>query len=519
MGSLDTLLKPFLLSRSQLDVKSDGRGSDGGIFTTDVSFAGITAGKAYKIFGGHHFGFSIVSFSTGQTDVTMYTSRPRGGVTGQVARVGLQVKSEDGNPISEEIWFTKGAAAAGVTMRIAIFLRPGSMEQFNNFVLYGPDGTAGEVRNADADADFAEALGGLVTNARLSAFNVGGDYVRLNGGTPAGTTGAGSSARTGLHTIASTFGTDTGDNSIRAIEARAADANGDFAKTLYGLNVNSRLALFDTNQADWTMGNAAAASLVTGEAHNAWPAMRTASFLFGRETSGNTMRVIEARAAVAEQSPGLYRLLTDAAMRVYDVDAGMHQVVSGLEEFVNSDVAFEGSLSGRESGFWASRKGRRFVATSEGTAITVSNGFGATAPRFTLEAGATSELIVRRIRLSCLLAGTTNLQWRAVLDPDARYSSGGTAGTVGARTNTNGGSGSTGGYTFHYGGITATATDADEREIAHGTIVNVTGNERLIEFQDGLIVGASGTLLLYLYDAGAVGTITVDIEFEECNVQ
>ncbi len=303
------------------------------------------------------------------------------------------------------------------------------------------------------------------------------------------------------------------------LDIRNADAEADFAKTLNGILSNARLAGFDSDADDWFRLSSRLIGNIAGLGVAAWRGPLGNAAAFGRDTGDNTMRPIESRAAVTGQVPGLYRLLADIVNRNYDLLQGTYQVRPGIEELASSGATMPMGLMGRESAYASSRRERRFVATSEGAAITVSNGFTATAPRFTLEAGATNELILRKIRMSCLLAGTTNLQWRLVLDPDARYSSGGTAGTVGARTNMNGGSSAAGGYTFHYGSITATATDADEREIAHGTIVNVTGNERIVEFQDGLIVPASGTLLLYLFDAGAVGTVAVDMEFEEANIQ
>lgn len=305
-----------------------------------------------------------------------------------------------------------------------------------------------------------------------------------------------------------------------AADTANADTNADFTKTLIGLLSNARIAAFKASGGgDWVTVSTEAPSVMTGEGHATQNWIRAAAALFGRDTSDNSMRSIEARGSSANQSASVYRLLVDTCLRAAEINVGGYDPLSALREITGVAGSALAVLEQRDRGYWPSRQGRRFVATSEGTAITVSNGFTATAPRMTIEAGATNELILHRIEAYVLVAGTTNLQIRVVIDPDARYSSGGTAGTVGARTNKNGGSSNAGSYTFHYGGITATATDADEREIHYGTIVNVTGNKVTIDFEDDCIIPASGTALIYLMDAGAVGTVALNVTLEDANIQ
>lgn len=267
-----------------------------------------------------------------------------------------------------------------------------------------------------------------------------------------------------------------------AADASDADADADFTKTLIGGLSNSRLAGWDSTATDWKR--------------------------LETNTAGGS----------AGLSPVRQRLLVDAQARGVEKGGTVDHILALRDDPATAGSAL-GVIESRATGFWASLRGRKYVVTSEGGAITVTNGFTATTPRLTIECGATKELMVRKIKLSCLLAGTTNLQYRIVIDPDARYSSGGTAVTLGARTNMNGGDSTVAGFTAHYGAITATATDADEREIEYGTIVNVTGNSIEITFDDGLIIPASGTLLLYLMDAGGVATIAANVQLEECNVQ
>jgi len=303
------------------------------------------------------------------------------------------------------------------------------------------------------------------------------------------------------------------------VDTANADADADFAKALVGMLVNARMSAFRVNTSDWGRISTDLVSIITSEAHNTNLWARVSSALFGRDTSDNTMRAIEARGSSNSEATSVYRLLTSSLTRGFDPLAAVFDAVQSLREVSGTAGGALAMLDQRASGYWSCRQGRRFMVTSEGTAITVSNGFTATTPRMTIEAGATNEALVRRAEFTCLVAGTTNLQVRIVLDPDSRYSSGGTAVTLGARTNLNGASANNASFTAHYGAITATATDADEREIYYGTIVNATGNRLVLEWEDGLIIPASGTLLIYLMDAGAAGTIAANVTLEDVNVQ
>lgn len=311
-----------------------------------------------------------------------------------------------------------------------------------------------------------------------------------------------------------------GASSSGAVDVSNADADADFTNTKLGQMINARISALRGASGDWARLGCDFPLAITGESHTAVSEyLKVAAAAIGRDTTDNTMRLIESRQSTSALVTTLYRLLVDGIQRSFNLRTSAYEIVGGVDTIVGSLITAPLTAEIRSTGYVSAFQGRRFVVTSEGGAITVTNGFTATTPRLTIENGATNELIIRKIKLSCLLAGTTNLQYRIVIDPDARYSSGGTAVTLGARTNMNGGSATNAGFTAHYGAITATATDSDEREIEYGTIVNVTGNGVELDFADGLIVPASGTLLLYLMDAGAVATVAANVVLEEANIQ
>lgn len=486
---------------SKLDPTAGVRCTPPGIKLVTVNLNTITVGQPLELYKGGAYGFSVVSISALSTYITNgQTFKIKFARLRQKIASGTMSYSNDDEAVTvtpglvwiptgeemafDELWGVLSGSNQAVTITIAVALRPGALVGALPVISVDPNGAVMELYNADADADFSYTLKGPVTNARNAVWNAAaGDWARQDGSN--------------------------------------ADADADFAASKVGAVTNTRIAGWVSGATDWQRVYVQVPSSAHGTAHNSQNALWTLAGMFGRDTSDNTMRAPEVRTPGAAQSQAttIYRLSTDSVLRAYDAgqSAAMIQLSASAE--ANNANGFLLTAHGRESGFYTCQRGRRFRVTTEGAAVTVTNGFVATTPRFTLEAGATSELIIRRIKFKCLVAGTTNLQYRIILDPDARYSSGGTTGTVGARVNMNGGSSATVGFTFHYGAITATAADADEREVEYGTIVNVTGEGEEPYLGDGLVVPASGTLLIYLMDAGAVGTVTVLIEGEEVNFQ
>jgi predicted flap endonuclease-1-like 5' DNA nuclease len=110
-------------------------------------------------------------------------------------------------------------------------------------------------RNADAAADYAETLIGLLVNARLAAYdNAGPNYEILHA---AGIGSRGESLGTrGLMTFSAIAAWDkdaAAPNVIGVLDGPNADADDDFAKTLYGLVTNSRMAGYDSAATNWKM--------------------------------------------------------------------------------------------------------------------------------------------------------------------------------------------------------------------------------------------------------------------------
>ena len=102
-------------------------------------------------------------------------------------------------------------------------------------------------RNADADADFADALIGFLVNARLAAFDRYGTGAqrRVDCGVPTTLTAQLASGTVGLTTNAVAFGRDLSDATLRAIEARTGTGWNTSAQTLYLLGCAAQTYALD----------------------------------------------------------------------------------------------------------------------------------------------------------------------------------------------------------------------------------------------------------------------------------
>lgn len=354
-------------------------------------------------------------------------------------------------------------------------------------------------------------------NGAIMIGNTAGDSV-----TGAHDTGATNENAIALFVRAAMTGSDSGlaANSRNVpIEARLGSTDAHYANTLYGLLTNSRMAMLLGATSQYARVTGDTPSAATGEAHTAQYWLRSLACSFGRDTSDNTMRAIEGRASHLSYATGtLYRLFVDSRQRGVDVVTATEQPITCTQDISGTSGASMLVAESRASAFYACRTGRRFAVTTEGTAVTATNGFTATTPRMTIECGATLAVILRRIDVSVLAVGTTNMQIRVVIDSAARYSSGGTAVTLGSRTNMNIAGSTSTTFTAHYGAITATATTGTQREIHYGVIQNIVGGRYIIEFEDGLIGGLSGTILIYIMDAGGTGTAAINAYLEEASV-
>lgn len=300
-----------------------------------------------------------------------------------------------------------------------------------------------------------------------------------------------------------------------------ATANGDFIQTLVGLVTNSRLAFYDEGTyADWKRWAGKIVSEATGTGHAAWGGPYGLSAIFGRDTSDNTMRALETRASSGAQVAALYRLLVDAANRGYYTSAVGYEPIGSTREIAGTVVDALHQYIPRESAYVASFYGRRFVMSGEGNASPLTNGFAATAPSVVVVAGAMSEFIVRKISAALgVVAGTPPAFARLVIDTANRYSSGGTSRTA---FNKNGGSATASALAQvrdNAVAIVATAAGAGTREMGEKPFENVVGKGVEWYEEDGLIIPAGGSLLLYCHAGAATGSVRWMIEGEEANVQ
>jgi len=230
----------------------------------------------------------------------------------------------------------------------------------------------------------------------------------------------------------------------------------------------------------------------------------------------NQSQAVAARGSTGTQLGTLERLLVDSALRTWDTIGGSWTIIGGAPIESNIDALLQ--YEARRSGYYASRQGRRYTVKSTGiTGVAAGTALTVTAPTFLLVAGATNELIIRRIIVSLPLIGTSTT-FRALVKTDTadRFSAGGTTRTP--ATMNNGNVVATTAARF-LEAPTATAEGGGTRDIAARTGQITSGSEIDIEFEDGLILAAGGSLLLYAITATAGATVDYLIEYEDANVQ
>ncbi len=309
-----------------------------------------------------------------------------------------------------------------------------------------------------------------------------------------------------------------GGTLLSAAQAGSADAN--FAKALVAGLVNTRPSLYSAGAADWVIHKGEAASASAGRLASDWVGAYQLASLHGRDTGDGSMRPIEARGSALAVATNLYRLLVDAQPRLYDwASTNLHTQMGGRDSAADN---FDHAIvqQGRESGYHSSIRGRRFLISGEGVAQALTSGFTATIPQVIVVPGAALDFVVRKITASMsIVAGTPPALMRVVLDTANRYSSGGTSRTP---FNMNGGSAAAAAFTQVKDGaaaITATAAGGGTREMGTQVLKTLVGEPYVREYEDGLIVPSSGSLLLYFYAGDTAGRVHWEIEGEEVNVQ
>jgi len=395
-------------------------------------------------------------------------------------------------------------------------------------VLRGDDGatwSAVAARNWDADGDAGSTLIGLIVNARLATVTgaSGGATVnRLYADLPSGISGTTDTAVFALWTASYCVGRDTTGAAVaRPVEARDYGVDGDADAALIGLLTNARNAVFQTPTSSvWTRISGDAVSSLTGESTGSQVWTRVASSLFGVDTTGAAVvRSVEARNADADGdfATTLIGLLVNSRNALLDASSGGWVIQGGLRE-VTGGVDAALIYETRESGYVSSIRERRFIATSQtaGATLTAQAAFVATTPTLMLRqaAGATETEVVRSISITSFAATPAGIRVVVMLDPDDRFSAGGTAVVP---QNPNEGSAAASGITSFLENPTATAADADERIIYNEGFAGGVGAKLVLEFKDEMILSGVGTILVYVFDsAGAAApTIAWNFEWEE----
>ena len=253
------------------------------------------------------------------------------------------------------------------------------------------------------------------------------------------------------------------------------------------------------------------------ETQAALPVRAGLTGLDGSAAVNTRNRPIEARAAVGEQAFTLYRALVDGLARAVDVTRATYPVLAGSSVETAGYMALLG-MEARKAGYYDSYRGRRYSCKSPNlTGVAAATSFVATTPTFLLVAGATNELLIKKIKVALPAIGTSTT-FRAVVKTDTadRFSAGGSArapatwnnGNVVATT-----------VARNLETPTATAEGGGTRDIWPESGQITSGSEILFDFEDGLIIAAGGSLLLYVVTATAGATVDYAIEFEDANVQ
>ena len=381
-----------------------------------------------------------------------------------------------------------------------------------------------EARNFDAAGDVAEVLVGLLCNTRNSVRRIAvSDWAFAGGDTPAAVSGASPGGLIAAYTNALVAGQDnTAAAVLRPVEARNLSADGDVVSTLIGLLVNSRITALDVSGGDYLRLSAGVGSGVDGRTMVGFTGLYVNSNTAGVDNTGAAvLRPVEARDATSSSALSETRigLLTNSRIGYADPDTSNWKLAGGISIIDGANHAMGITTEGRASGYLASRFGRRFIVTvPAAVSVTGTTSFVATSPQILLQAAGTNDLVLRSITITLVTAaGADPVRIHGIIDPDARFSSGGTSRTP-SNTNTTSVTASSAAQ-VRDGAIVATAADADERDVFDTVLSNAVGSSTTVDFQDGLIIGILDTLLVYVQGGTSGPTFTYTYEYEDANVQ
>lgn len=213
-------------------------------------------------------------------------------------------------------------------------------------------------------------------------------------------------------------------------------------------------------------------------------------------------------------------MLTNSRLAVYDVlGAPAWSPLAGIREDDADSTINNSALLAcimRGSAYVSTARGRRFVGTPQNqTAIAIQAAFGATTPTILLNnSAATRRVILRSLQFFNTNAPTNVPQIIIAIDTANRFSAGGTSVTP---QNQNAQSATASAVSGFRTGATATAAGAGTRYIFNGLMSGTpVGSNISINFEDGIMIGTTGSILIYLFNAGATqANIFYRVEWEE----
>jgi len=399
-------------------------------------------------------------------------------------------------------------------------------------VVRGDDGvTYSAVAARTAGAAHSEALMHLLSSACVYGYDaslgVGARDVPIGSDLASAISGRLATAFRGLNTDSLTCGIDNTvaapNNVVSPIEARNFDAAADAAAALVGLTTNSRLAVYDGPGGDWNRWFGATPSTVSGIATNAVFSAYVNALTVGIDnTAAAVLRPVEARNfdSIGDVAASLVGLLTNSRISIFNVTGSgdWHYVQGTRAESVSSAPAENSCGSyvyqARASGFAAARRGKRFYTCNPviGTPLTCQLAYVATTPSLVIRVNVeTIRAIIRSLKLRIANTPGAIVNYAITLDTTDLYVA--ASGTPVTPSNTNEES-ATAAAALYY--ENPTTTGAGARIIDQGVIANVATTEKVIQFEDSLLMGiTAATLSVYLWAATPAPQVYYNWDAEE----
>lgn len=323
---------------------------------------------------------------------------------------------------------------------------------------------------------------------------------------------------------AAVSGIDSGagaGSEVLAVEARNFN-NGatDVDESLIGLLTNSRMAVWQNVASNWRNVFGDTPSGVDGLAATSAIALYTNAIIAGTDNTGAAvLRPVETRNAdaTADVAASLIGLLTQARNAVFDADTSDWALEGGVAVIDGAAPAMDFVAQARDSGYVASRFGRRFTVTSAGNNIAGDTAFSAISPQVLIDTDSTNDQVIKKITVSLAVAGgATPVNVRVIIDTASRFSSGGTSRTPGNENTSDATAAS--GDAYLDGAVVAIAA-VGAREIGDEIMENVAGKKVVFDFEDGLIIGVDSALLVYWNSGTTAPECRYEIEFEDAVIQ